>query len=1115
MEAVPYVPPEGQWTRYEGESGIPYFYNEETGETTWDDPNQYVSEQQAMVEASVEEAFVGNEQIEAPDPEHPEVDDGPGGATPAAGDATAEGGAEGGENAEGEDFDSEKKKELQLQKEMDEWPQSYEELLHYGDEQEAGTRGLQVLKKCMPKVIFEHLQLHEKDEGAPVLQELEKMSLAHNCVAAAKETKRADRMVKEAAELRRKQREGSGSEYSYYSGSSEVSSDTESSDVSSLSEDSDDDDEEDDKKKKKKVTEEEDVHTFKNRDAILPEYLILKTEVWEEVAIVTISKQSQTISLAIFLGGLIAMCVSKTAATSVLGESAFNAQWTLRTLVIVLIVLMTWWHIVRKHMARVAKKRYIYMYVMWTVISLAVVSNGLDKNIIGEIPYPEIWLRRANYILVRLYYAVLWYANLMFIPFIAVKAAQEVVKREERDIEDAMDRHLSMVNLTNSSKRPVSRELLRERAKQMHTRKLSRTISFFAKQYRYHGEDNATTYAFRLLYFGMFVEVMHTVSIWPNPVTAAVNGIHAAFALLVIPVTSLLLADENALYLDHHAGYGIMLMMLEVWIIPSAGSSFMETVYYNQDETMYAMAAILGYHLYMQAIMFKLEKICKRAWYNNGYAPLMATMQCLDAMFANYIILFASANNVTAGLGILLMFARTLLWEFGFWTWLSEMLYGAPVAIMGASENVETMDEHNHFMACSRSRFLIQMACGLWVPIIMGLEPSLGFGSATLSNGTDIPMAGGMIFFVNILNLGAFCGAWHYRKHQIQELWRAITYDPGAGEDFPEPIEGTTLEKVTHVEWQQRRQWITITEKLHWKQKPATAIGEGKLKDQKKKKKKAKEGDGKKKKKGKKGKKEAGEEDGEDADDEADDDDEEEEEDEDEDDGKKKKKKGRCGGIFGSQTGTDKEKTEDKDESEKATDKEEVEDEETTEEKNKAAAKLQALYRGNAVRKGGSEAAAASKGKGKDKEKGKGNGAKGLLQQCNCCRRKAKIVATDADGNVIDNKEDPDMITKGRWCHSASVSASIYSGTCLLYSTVKVVDGDYKGKRGIIDEPLEEIEDEEKYTVLLGKGEKRKEVTIVGKHLKGKQRLVIRIVSRWRIWWRIVLIFCLALRSHQ
>ena len=127
------------------------------------------------------------------------------------------------------------------------------------------------------------------------------------------------------------------------------------------------------------------------------------------------------------------------------------------------------------------------------------------------------------------------------------------------------------------------------------------------------------------------------------------------------------------------------------------------------------------------------------------------------------------------------------------------------------------------------------MGCGLWVPMIMGMEPSLGFGSATLSNGTDVPMAGGMVFFVTLLNFCAFCGAWYYRKSQIDELWRAITYDPKAGDDFPEAIDGTTYEKVEHLEWQQRRQWVTITEKAHWKMKPPTAIGEGKFKDQPKK----------------------------------------------------------------------------------------------------------------------------------------------------------------------------------------------------------------------------------------------------------------------------------------
>ena len=204
---------EGVWTRYEAENGVPYFYNEQTGETTWDDPNQ----------ALVEQAFFAGDDQESAAQEgsstQPEVEGGGELVERAEGDeageareavkaaaaAAADGEAvEGAEDEEEEDFDSEKRKEKELQAEMDAWPQTYEELATYGDEQEAGTRGLQKLKRCMPKVIFDRSQLHGKDEGAPVLQELEKLSLAHNCVAAAKELKRADRMVKEAAELRRK-----------------------------------------------------------------------------------------------------------------------------------------------------------------------------------------------------------------------------------------------------------------------------------------------------------------------------------------------------------------------------------------------------------------------------------------------------------------------------------------------------------------------------------------------------------------------------------------------------------------------------------------------------------------------------------------------------------------------------------------------------------------------------------------------------------------------------------------------------------------------------------------------------------------------------------------------
>ena len=73
-------------------------------------------------------------------------------------------------------------------------------------------------------------------------------------------------------------------------------------------------------------------------------------------------------------------------------------------------------------------------------------------------------------------------------------------------LEQDADHEISISNLVHKSKRPINPDLLRERAKAMNTRKLSRTMSFFAKQYRYH-DDSAIPLAQRIFMFSAFLEV--------------------------------------------------------------------------------------------------------------------------------------------------------------------------------------------------------------------------------------------------------------------------------------------------------------------------------------------------------------------------------------------------------------------------------------------------------------------------------------------------------------------------------------------------------------------------------------------------------------------------------
>jgi hypothetical protein len=58
----------------------------------------------------------------------------------------------------------------------------------------------------------------------------------------------------------------------------------------------------------------------------------------------------------------------------------------------------------------------------------------MDRNIIGETPYPRIWVKRANKILVKLFYFVLWYLNLIFIPAAVVWRIQIDISKKELQV---------------------------------------------------------------------------------------------------------------------------------------------------------------------------------------------------------------------------------------------------------------------------------------------------------------------------------------------------------------------------------------------------------------------------------------------------------------------------------------------------------------------------------------------------------------------------------------------------------------------------------------------------------------------------------------------------------
>ena len=87
---------------------------------------------------------------------------------------------------------------------------TYDDLLHYGENQDISKRGITKLKKNMSKNIFDTLQLHKKMDDAPVLQELEKVSIAHVSNSVVKEVKLATDLIAEAErqrKLRKKEEE--------------------------------------------------------------------------------------------------------------------------------------------------------------------------------------------------------------------------------------------------------------------------------------------------------------------------------------------------------------------------------------------------------------------------------------------------------------------------------------------------------------------------------------------------------------------------------------------------------------------------------------------------------------------------------------------------------------------------------------------------------------------------------------------------------------------------------------------------------------------------------------------------------------------------------------------
>ena len=158
--------------------------------------------------------------------------------------------------------------------------------------------------------------------------------------------------------------------------------------------------------------------------------------------------------------------------------------------------------------------------------------------------------------------------------------------------------------------------------------------------------------------------------------------------------------------------YCAILLHLEFVVIPSAASSFMESVAANPGNQGFQIGGIISYHIYMQLVLFVAETLAVRSWHVQAAGPLLNVLHTMDCMFTNFLIVFASENTAVSGIGIGLAFLRTAAWEVGFWQMLFTRYCSKAQAEETVMLNVAAMDKHHvsllrygiQFMFCERSR---------------------------------------------------------------------------------------------------------------------------------------------------------------------------------------------------------------------------------------------------------------------------------------------------------------------------------------------------------------------------------------------------------------------------
>ena len=93
----------------------------------------------------------------------------------------------------------------------------------------------------------------------------------------------------------------------------------------------------------------DDKDLFRNETAHLPEYMAVRTNLWEDLLLIVASKQSFLVVRMVFVGMLLAVVNSRLAVGLELGDSAYNAHWNIRALAQVWLALLTWWFVIKPH----------------------------------------------------------------------------------------------------------------------------------------------------------------------------------------------------------------------------------------------------------------------------------------------------------------------------------------------------------------------------------------------------------------------------------------------------------------------------------------------------------------------------------------------------------------------------------------------------------------------------------------------------------------------------------------------------------------------------------------------------------------------------------------------